>query len=826
MTTNSFCVYDTAHNIYAFIPLPYGSDGSTLTDKFWSLRFPYTDEIHDSVLKRVNYVKALLGINGPNVKLITTNGLIDSYEDGEIIVPTMGPLPYSISQKLETAPITKFQYGSDTPLAGFYSYTFNMTGYTMGNDLSKSSSYISPYKIVYDRQREVYTGQYNPRGSSYTGGTFYDFAGAGNNRDIVLKTGNNYDITTDRNSIITELNLKFHIYYSQLNSLLRHTDHPIQIAHYTANSSDIYYLCCIDPTANANGYPLGTSTWRNNQVGYKLTPIYYTSPQGFYFVGDGALYKDFSPTSGMTLDEYWDAIAKGGPRTYFFGNNFARIYTQVQVEESPNLITGNTYVKRYIDNVFNGELPTYSQALQDEIDEAIAILDNPGESIYTPGGDTADPHNPYPEGDSPATVDPLDSGEETDSPETEGEWELPFDEVPDEPSDVHSVALGLYNAYALSAMQVEELANYLFSGITEVGENLVKLIWGSKRDVIISLIEFPIMVTTQGTEEIRFIFDTALAGMFHGKQLTTEYLPIDFGTIEVPRYSGTFYDFEPYTTLTLYIPYIGYIDLKPTEVVGSTLSISGYIHLTTGEIAINVKSSRTGRLGTYSGTIGRMLPIADADATEIYSAIIKTAASLGAVAVAGVGAASASSAAAGISAPSKHAVEIAQQDYQNAIMDWGTATKGIRGKQAEMMNKGVSYESAVSSYNEQSAKYNQVNKAASNSREDFHDAISEAGSNSIGAVTTGFNVSRGTIMTSSNGRLSPQRCFLRIEVPHQNVSRNQKILGYPANSADSLNSDRLHGYTELRSIELTIPRATLTELQELEDILRGGFYLP
>lgn len=447
-------------------------------------------------------------------------------------------------------------------------------------------------------------------------------------------------------------------------------------------------------------------------------------------------------------------------------------------------------------------------------------------SIYGPGGDTTDPHNPYPEGDSPATVDPLDSGEETDSPETEGEWELPFDDVPDDPSDVHSVALGLYNAYALSAMQVEELANYLFSGITELGENLVKLIWGSKRDVIISLIEFPIMVTTQGSEEIRFIFDTELAGMFHGKQLTNEYLPIDFGTIEVPRYSGTFYDFEPYTTLTLYIPYIGYIDLKPTEVVGSTLRISGYIHLTTGEIAVNVKSSRTGRLGTYSGTIGRMLPIADADATEIYSAIIKTAASLGAVAVAGVGAASASSAAAGISAPSKHAVEIAQQDYQNALMDWGTATKGIRGKQAEMMNKGASYESAVSSYNEQSAKYNQVNKAASNSREDFHDAISEAGSNSIGAVTTGFNVSRGTIMTSSNGRLSPKRCFLRIEVPNQSVSRNQKILGYPANSADSLNSDRLHGYTELRAIELSIPRATLTELQELEDILKGGFYLP
>ena len=447
-------------------------------------------------------------------------------------------------------------------------------------------------------------------------------------------------------------------------------------------------------------------------------------------------------------------------------------------------------------------------------------------SIYTPGGDSSDPHNPYPSGPSPYTVDPLNSGVETDSPDTDGTWELPFDNVPDSPATVHSVNLGLYNAYALSAMQVMELANYLFSGITEVGENLVKLIWGSKRDVVISLIEFPLMVTNQGSEEIRFIFDTVLAGMFHGKQLINEYLPIDFGTIVVDRYSGTFYDFEPYTTLTLYIPYIGYIDLKPTEVIGSTLSISGYVHLTTGEINVNVKSSRTGILGSYSGTIGRMLPIADADATKIYSAIIKTAASLGAVAVAGVGASSAAATAASIGEPSTKSVEVASANYVNAIEAWGAADDNVRQYSAEMKIASHDYQRAKDSYREAKSKYNQVNKAADNAREDFHDALSEAGSNAIGAVTTGFNVTRGTVITSSNGRLSPQRCFLRIEVPHQNVSRNQKILGYPANSSDSLNSSRLHGYTELRAIELSIPRATFTELQELENILKGGFYLP
>lgn len=457
------------------------------------------------------------------------------------------------------------------------------------------------------------------------------------------------------------------------------------------------------------------------------------------------------------------------------------------------------------------------------------VIDEDPISIYTPGGTSDDPHNPYPGGSSgsnPGTNDPLNSGTDTTSTFTPGTWELPFDEVPDNPSTVHSVDLGLYNVYALSAAQVKELANYLFSGVTELGENLVKLIWGSKRDVIISLYEFPLMVTTQGTDTIRFIFDTDLAGLFHGKQLTTEYIPIDFGTIKVDRYSGTFYDFEPYTTLTLYIPYIGYVDLKPTEVVGSTLSIRGYVHLTTGELTVNVRSSRTGILGSYSGTIGRMLPIADADATDIYASIIKTAASLGAVALSGAGMATASRAVAGISAPNKQTVDSARDTYMQAVGAWGSAKRGVRGLEASMLQAQGAYEQARADYAEQSSKYNAAQSAVRANREDFHDSASDAISNSLDAVTTGFGVSRGTVMTSSNGRVSPQRCFLRIEVPHQNVSRQQKILGYPANTSDALNSDRLHGYTELRTIELSIPNATLTEIQELEDILRGGFYLP
>ena len=446
-------------------------------------------------------------------------------------------------------------------------------------------------------------------------------------------------------------------------------------------------------------------------------------------------------------------------------------------------------------------------------------------SIYGPGGDTVNPHNPYPSGDSPATVDPLDSGTETDSPNTDGTWELPFDTVSLDHARVDSSQAGVYRLVGLTQSQLQLMADYMFSdtSVGEAWENLMKLIYGNVVDTIIAVQEFPMDVADSvGSDIFCFIGRDITTGAFVGKALTSEYRSLDFGSIEVPRYSGTFYDFEPYTTLTLYIPYIGYIDMKPTEVVGSTLYINGWVHLSTGEVTINVRSSRTGVLGSYSGNIGRSLPISSADCTRLYAAIIETAAGLGGYATFGASV----SAMGGIEHADPHNMNVARGQYAQAVRAYGSAKKGVRGLQANMLEKQDAYEQAKEEFSSAKTAERQEVQAAERAEREFNEAGLEAYSNAIDAVTSGFEVVRGTHMTPGAGRTSPQICFLRIEVPHQNVSKNQKLLGYPCNSAEVLNSDKLHGYTELRMIDLQIPGISLTELQELESILKGGFYLP
>lgn len=576
------------------------------------------------------------------------------------------------------------------------------------------------------------------------------------------------------------------------------------------NKWDSYYASGVKKIGYNECLPVGVMYFAMAGTSvYNIYPVYLVP--GVYGWGSLSTYRGPYPTnisSSLTDGNIVVDDSRGTSCEYV--SYSSGWYRWKNYLSNPSSITP---MVNYVNRHFNGVMP-------ENVGDLSVVLEEP-KSIYSPGGTTTNPHDPYPT----PIVDPLDSGTETDSPNTDGTWTLPFDTVSLDHARVDSSQAGVYRLVGLTQQQLSAMADYMFSdtSVTEAWENLMKLIYGNVVDTIIGIQEFPMDVSDSvGTDIFCFIGRDITTGMFVGKALTSEYCSLDFGSIEVPRYSGTFYDFEPYTTLTLYIPYVGYIDMKPTEVVGSTLYISGWVHLSTGEVTINVRSSRTGLLGSYSGNIGRNLPISSADATRLYAAIIETAAGLGGYATFGAGV----SAMGGIEHADPHNMNVARGEYAQSVKAYGAAKRGVRGVQATMLEKQAAYEQAKEEFSSAKTTERQQIQAAERAEREFNEAGLEAYSNAIDAVTSGFEVVRGTHMTPGAGRTSPQVCFLRIEVPHQNVSKNQKLLGYPCNSAEVLNSDKLHGYTELRMIDLQIPGITLTELQELESILKGGFYLP
>lgn len=76
-------------------------------------------------------------------------------------------------------------------------------------------------------------------------------------------------------------------------------------------------------------------------------------------------------------------------------------------------------------------------------------------------------------------------------------------------------------------------------------------------------------------------------------KLTTSVIEYEYPSINVPFYYNDFRDLSPYTTMTLYIPFCGTIDLDPNIVTGHNVNIVEYIEPITGDIKCVVKIDRS-----------------------------------------------------------------------------------------------------------------------------------------------------------------------------------------------------------------------------------------
>ncbi len=111
---------------------------------------------------------------------------------------------------------------------------------------------------------------------------------------------------------------------------------------------------------------------------------------------------------------------------------------------------------------------------------------------------------------------------------------------------------------------------------------------------------------------------------------------IHFGSITVPRHTGTFYDFAPYSSYELYIPGCGWIPL-PDNVAGRTLNVYLVFDLPTcsakGIVRIAGEVYRGTTIATVNGIIGASVPFTIGEngmqRAAILSGSVQTAAALG-----------------------------------------------------------------------------------------------------------------------------------------------------------------------------------------------------
>ena len=317
--------------------------------------------------------------------------------------------------------------------------------------------------------------------------------------------------------------------------------------------------------------------------------------------------------------------------------------------------------------------------------------------------------------------------------------------------------------YAPTLSQLRQLASFMWS--TDFLDILTKL-QQDPYEAIISLKAVKCGFDKGGTSNIILgNVDTKISCT----EITSQYQQIDCGSINLNRFYGNFLDFNPYTSIKIYLPFIGYRDLDVDEVMGSTLHLYYNIDLLTGScvalLHVNKKIKGTNLdsvLYQYDGIIANEIPVTASNFTQVLSSIIRgaatTAAAIGVTAATG-----------GAGAPAGGAL-------------LGSA---VAGEASTAIGTTMAVNSAIDT------------------------------------VTSKISVQHGGSLSGSMGSLATKQPYVIIQrVIEKNPSNYAKLHGIPSNAYKTLST--LKGFTKMQDIQITSTIGTVDETEEIKQLLMSG----
>ena len=238
-----------------------------------------------------------------------------------------------------------------------------------------------------------------------------------------------------------------------------------------------------------------------------------------------------------------------------------------------NGVNFNNYIKSFLTNNFNEN---------DVIGENIYDYENPyGEdgTSTTGGGD----------GTLPAGSEGLDFIDPTDIPE------LPT---------LSSVATGFITMYNPTSGQLSSLGDFLWSGQFDL--DTYKKLFADPMQGIIGLGIVPCLPSVLGTKNIRFgNVDTGV----NCNYLASQYATVNCGSVNIQKYVGSFMDYSPYVKISMFLPYIGFVNLGTDDIMGGSINVVYHIDVLTGDCVAFIKHNTKGVLYAYHGNCLTNVPV-------------------------------------------------------------------------------------------------------------------------------------------------------------------------------------------------------------------------
>jgi hypothetical protein len=191
------------------------------------------------------------------------------------------------------------------------------------------------------------------------------------------------------------------------------------------------------------------------------------------------------------------------------------------------------------------------------------------------------------------------------------------------------VQAGFISLYSPSVSQLRSLANYLWT--SDFVDN-VKKMFGDPMDVIIGLTQMPISVPTSVSTSVKAGFiDTGITM----PRVRDQYIDMDMGSISYGSYWGNALDFDPYTKVQIYLPFIGFRTLNTNDVINTTLTLKYRFDVLTGACTAWIKCGNFIRY-EFSGQCGASIPVTSQNYNNVINTAINIVSTVGTGIIGGV----------------------------------------------------------------------------------------------------------------------------------------------------------------------------------------------
>ena len=207
-------------------------------------------------------------------------------------------------------------------------------------------------------------------------------------------------------------------------------------------------------------------------------------------------------------------------------------------------------------------------------------------------------------------------------------------EIPDLPT-ISACDIGFMTMYNPTVSQLKSLSNFMWSGVFDL--DTYKKLFSDPMESIIGLSIVPVAPQTGGSKNV--MFGTIDSGVSM-TTLSSQYVQLDCGSVAIEKFIGSFLDSDPYTKISIYLPYIGIRQLSADDIIGGSIQVVYNVDVLTGACGCFIKHSSRGVLYSYNGSCITNVPLTAANFSgAIQNAVSAVISGIGTVAGIATGAA-------------------------------------------------------------------------------------------------------------------------------------------------------------------------------------------